>query len=122
MLTTFEEILGEIDVESADLTVWIEQNWILPVVENGRYLFDAADVERVRLIAELSRDMAVNQEAMPLVLRLLDQIFGLRRALADLNEAIKALPESARDQLEAELRRRSDGSGPGSEPGPETEE
>jgi hypothetical protein len=33
------------------------------------------------------------------VLRLLDQVYSLRRALADLNEAIQELPESAQDQL-----------------------
>lgn len=107
MLATFEQVLVEIEVESADLTAWVEQNWVLPVVEDGRFLFDTADVARVRLIAELSRDMGVNEEAMPIVLRLLDQIYSLRRALSDLNEAIKALPEAARDQLEADLRRRS---------------
>ncbi|MEE8534407.1 MAG: chaperone modulator CbpM [Kiloniellales bacterium] len=107
MLATFEQVLVEIEVESADLTAWVEQNWVLPVVEDGRFLFDTADVARVRLIAELSRDMGVNEEAMPIVLRLLDQIYSLRRALSDLNQAIKALPEAARDQLEADLRRRS---------------
>ncbi len=107
MLATFEQVLVEIEVESADLTAWVEQNWVLPVVEDGRFLFDTTDVARVRLIAELSRDMGVNEEAMPIVLRLLDQIYSLRRALSDLNQAIKALPEAARDQLEADLRRRS---------------
>ena len=109
MLATFEQVLVEIEVEDADLTTWVEQNWVLPVVEDGRYLFDSADVARVRLIAELNRDMGVNEEAMPIVLRLLDQIYSLRRALSDLNAAIKALPEAARDQLEADLRRRSAG-------------
>ena len=118
MLATFEQVLVEIDVESADLTAWVEQNWVLPVVEDGRYLFDTADVARARLIAELGRDMGVNEEAMPIVLRLLDQIYGLRRALSDLNQAIKVLPEAARDQLEADLRRLSAASGPG----PDTEE
>ena len=38
-----------------------------------------------------------------MVLRLLDQVYGLRRALAELNEAIQTLPESAQDQLRAYL-------------------
>jgi chaperone modulatory protein CbpM len=45
----------------------------------------------------------VNEDAIPVVLRLLDQVYGLRRALADLNEAIQALPDSAQDQLRAHL-------------------
>jgi hypothetical protein len=37
------------------------------------------------------------------VLRLLDQVYSLRRALAELNEAIQELPESAQDQLREHL-------------------
>jgi hypothetical protein len=33
------------------------------------------------------------------VLRLLDQVYSLRRALAELNDAIHELPESAQEQL-----------------------
>ncbi len=107
MLTTFEEITVELEVGGAELTAWIEQNWVLPVEQDGRYLFDDTDVARVRLIAELHRDLGVNQEAMPVVLRLLDRVYSLHRALGDLNTAIKTLPEAARDQLAAELRKAS---------------
>ncbi len=103
MLATFEQVLAEIKVDKAELAVWIEQNWILPVEEDGRYLFDDADMARVRLIAELRRDLGVNEEAVPVVLRLLDQVYALRKALADLNTAIRALPEDVRVQLKSEL-------------------
>ena len=66
-------------------------------------LEDDSDVARVRLIAELRNDLGVNEDAIPVVLRLLDQVYGLRRALAELNEAIQTLPESAQDQLRAYL-------------------
>ena len=89
--------------EPAVLTVWIEQNWVLPVKQDGVYHFDDADLARARLIAELHRDLEVNDEAMPVVLRLLDQVYSLRKALGDLNQAIKALPEESRAQLRAEL-------------------
>ncbi len=107
MLTTFEEITVELEVDGVALTAWIEQNWVLPVEQDGRYLFDDSDVARVRLIAELHRDLGVNEEAMPVVLRLLDQVYSLHRALGDLNTAIKTLPEEARNQLETELRKAS---------------
>jgi chaperone modulatory protein CbpM len=111
MLVSFEEVISEIEVSGDELNIWIEQNWVLPVEEEGRYLFDSTDVARVRLIAELRRDMGVNEEAMPVVLRLLDQVYGLRRALADLTAAIKHLPEDARSQLETELRKASEAAG-----------
>lgn len=111
MLVTFEDIVSEVDVGGAELTLWIEQNWVLPVEEDGTFLFDSTDVARVRLIAELRRDMGVNEEAMPVVLRLLDQVYSLRHALAGLTAAIKGLPEDARDQLEAELRKAGEAAG-----------
>ncbi len=112
MLATFEQVLAEIKLDEAELAVWIEQNWVLPVEEEGRYLFDDADVARVRLIAELRRDLGVNEEAVPVVLRLLDQVYALRKALADLNTAIQALPEDVRDQLKSELRNLPESSEP----------
>ena len=57
----------------------------------------------MRLITELRNDMGVNDDAIPVVLRLLDQIYSLRRALADLNEAILDLPEEAQEQLREQL-------------------
>ncbi len=103
MLVSFEAVAAEIKVDKAELTVWIEQSWVLPVEEKGRFLFDEADVARVRLIAELNRDLGVNEEAVPVVLRLLDHVHSLRRALDDLNTAFQALPENFRKQLKAEL-------------------
>lgn len=111
MLMAFEDVVSEIEVGAAELTIWIEQHWVLPVEEDGNFLFDSTDVARCRLIAELRRDMGVNEEAMPVVLRLLDQVYGLRRALADLTAAIKLLPKDARDQLETELRKATEAAG-----------
>ncbi len=103
MLISFEQVVAEIEIESAALSVWIERSWVMPVKQDGVYHFDDADLARARLIAELHRDMEVNEEAMPVVLRLLDQVYSLRKALSDLNQAIKALPEEPRAQLRAEL-------------------
>ena len=111
MLVTFEEVVSEVDIGGAELTIWIEQNWVLPVEEDGRYLFDSTDVARVPLPAEFRRDMGVNEEAMPVVLRLLDQVYSLRHALANLTTAIKGLPEDTRNQLETELRKASEAAG-----------
>jgi chaperone modulatory protein CbpM len=108
MLITFEEVIAEVELDHVVLSAWIEQNWVLPVEKEGRYYFDEADVARVRLIAELTHDLGVNDEAMPVILRLLDQVYGLYRALDNLNAAIKRLPEPARAQLKEELEKITD--------------
>lgn len=103
MPVRFDEVLITLDVGASELSAWIEQHWVLPVEVDGDLMFDDSDVARVKLIAELRNDLGVNEDAIPVVLRLLDQIYGLRRALAELNEAIQALPESAQEQLRAQL-------------------
>jgi len=105
MLVSFEQVVAEIEVRPDELTAWIERNWVLPVSQKGAYYFDETDLARARLIAELYRDLEVNEEAMPVVLQLLDQVYSLRQALDDLKQAIKVLPEEARAQLRVELSR-----------------
>ncbi len=105
MLRTVDDLVDEFNVTASEITIWIEQNWVLPSEQDGQYHFDEDDFARVRLIAELRRDIGVNEEAMPVVLRLLDQVYGLRRALEQLNDAIQELPEDAREMLEENLRR-----------------
>lgn len=105
MLVSLEKVVAEIAVGQDELRTWIERSWVLPVKRSGGYFFDDADLARARLIAELRRDMDITEEAMPVVLRLLDQVYGLRRALSDLNRAISVLPEDARETLRTELER-----------------
>ena len=78
---------------------------MLPIEEDGQLLFDEADRARIRLIVELRRDLEVNDEAVPVVLRLLDQIYGLRRALEELQAGVRGLSDSARAELDEQLRR-----------------
>jgi chaperone modulatory protein CbpM len=99
MLVKFDEILVTLEIGASELSAWIDQHWVLPVEEGGDFFFDEADVARVRLIAELRNDLGVNEDAIPVVLRLLDQVYSLRRALTELNDAIQELPESAQEQL-----------------------
>ena len=103
MLVRFDEVLVTLDIGASELSAWIEQHWVLPVQQDGDFLFDETDLARAKLIAELRNDLGVNEDAIPVVLRLLDQVYSLRRALSELNAAIQELPESAQEQLRAHL-------------------
>ncbi len=105
MLATIEQVVTEIEVSRGEVTAWIERRWVRPLEEDGRYLFDEADRARIKLIAELSRDLEVGEEAMPVVLRLLDQIYALRRALSEVHDVIRDLPPDLRAEIEARLRK-----------------
>lgn len=103
MLISFSQVVAELNVSQGELNLWIEQNWVLPERSGEDFLFDESDVARVQLIAELRRDLDVNEEAVPVVLRLLDQVHGLRRALDELQSAIEELPPDAQQQLQQKL-------------------
>lgn len=108
MIATIEQVVAEVDVSQAEVTAWIDKRWVLASEEDGRYLFDDADLARIKLIAELHRDLGVNEEAMPLVLRLLDQIYTLRRVLGELHDAIEELPKDVRVELQSRLSKATD--------------
>jgi chaperone modulatory protein CbpM len=99
MMLTFEQVVAEIGIDGADLKIWVEQRWVLPTRQAERLMFDDADMARVRLIRELRSDLLVNEEAMPVVLSLLDQIHALRRALARLNGAIESASPPTREEI-----------------------
>ena len=69
------------ELRPEDLQRWIAEGFVRPQAAAGELLFQDIDVERVRLILELRDTMQVNEEALPVVLSLLDQLYGLRRRL-----------------------------------------
>jgi chaperone modulatory protein CbpM len=48
--------------------------------------FSDIDLARAQLIGDLRSDLGVNDEAVPIVLDLIDQIHGLRRLVRELVE------------------------------------
>lgn len=103
VIRTFEEIVAEISVTPAELSAWIEQEWVLPVRQGATHVFNETDIARVQLICELRRDMAVNDEAVPVVLQLLDQLYALRETLSELRSAIDAASPEARAEILSRL-------------------
>jgi chaperone modulatory protein CbpM len=86
-----------------ELRRWIAERWVRPEGGAEGYVFHEVDVARVQLIYELRHELAIDEETMPVVLCLLDQVYGLRRRLRLLNQAIEAQPETLRRDLLAQL-------------------
>jgi len=86
-----------------DLHRWIGNAWVRPDGNAGQYLFRDIDVERVRLILELRDEMQVNEDALPVVLSLLDQLYDMRRRVRRLREA---LDQTVTDEVRQDLMRR----------------
>src|SRR5580704_17360108 len=90
-------------LERRELLRWVEERWVLPERRAETWVFHEVDVARVELIIEIRRDFAVDDEAMPVVLSLLDQVYGLRRQMRRLCDAVAAQPDEVRDAIRKAL-------------------
>jgi chaperone modulatory protein CbpM len=98
----FDEVLIRYrSLERRELIRWVEERWVLPERHAETWVFHEVDVARIELIIEIRRDFAVDDEAMPLVLSLLDQVYALRRQMRRLCGAVAAQPED----IQAAIRR-----------------
>jgi chaperone modulatory protein CbpM len=103
----FDALLRESGaLDAAELTRWIESGWVQPESDDGHWAFHAIDVARARLIVEIRHELAIDEEAIPVVLSLLDQVYGLRRELAALCGAVADQPDPVRQAIAAALRGR----------------
>jgi chaperone modulatory protein CbpM len=85
MIMTKQEFLESSGLQVQILDVWLEQEWLIPQQTAGGPRFSSMDMARARLIQELKADFGVNDEGVDVILRLLDQLHGLRYALGQLN-------------------------------------
>ncbi len=90
----------------AELRRWVAQGWVAPQRREGELRFREIDVARLQMIVHIRRDMRIAEESMPLVLSLVDQVYGLRNELRQLAEAIEAQPEPVRRAITRHRRRR----------------
>jgi chaperone modulatory protein CbpM len=102
-MTDLDDVMRLCRVERIELETWIEREWVLPARSASGFRFSEADVARVALVCDLRRDLAIDEEAMPVVLSLIDQVYALRRSLRRMSEAAEALPEPARSAFLARL-------------------
>jgi chaperone modulatory protein CbpM len=87
-------------VDRVELTQWIELGWVAPEKPTGAEpAFSDLDVARVCLICDLRHDLAVEEETIPLVLSLLDQVYALRRQMNVLTSAIQQQPDEVRQAI-----------------------
>jgi len=85
MRYTLHEAAEKIGLEPDTIIRFVSYEWIDPV-EWGSQLLDEEDIARARLILELQENFGVNEEAVPVILHLIDQ---LSRASLDLKKLTK---------------------------------
>jgi chaperone modulatory protein CbpM len=92
-MIVLEELLDRFaGLERRELVRWVENRWVIPERRGNTWIFHEIDVARVELIFEVRREFAIDDEALPLILGLLDQVYDLRRQLGRLCDALAAQP------------------------------
>ncbi|MFP3942530.1 MAG: chaperone modulator CbpM [Alphaproteobacteria bacterium] len=91
-------------VSRSELRVWVREGWIAPASGDGGPLFDETDVARIRLVCQLRDDLELNEESVSVVLSLMDQLYGLRRELKALAQAVDRQPEDVRGRIHSAYR------------------
>ena len=107
MIISKQEFLDRVQLDRETLEVWIEEAWLVPGGTATEPDFSETDLARAKLIQDLMQDMGVNDEGVGVILNLLDQLHGLRKALADLLQS--AGSQSRSPAPDASIGRDADG-------------
>jgi chaperone modulatory protein CbpM len=90
------------DLDTIELTAWIDRGWVRPDPTPARsarpadWAFEGVDLARVGLIYDLRRHLGVQEDTVPMVLSLLDQLYSLRATLKAVTGAIEHQPADVR--------------------------
>ena len=94
-MITEREFLERARLDRATLSIWLEEEWLIPGRTANERAFTEMDLARVNLIRDLKEKMGVNDAGLGVILHLLDQMHGLRRALKDALKIARATGTAA---------------------------
>ena len=82
-------------LDRATLDAWIAEEWLIPTRQAPEPAFSEMDVARAGLIRDLTEELGVNGAGVGVILNLVDQVHGLRNALADVLDSMRERTASA---------------------------
>lgn len=107
-----EELLATIrPLHREDLARWVEEAWVSPLNEGGTLHFSEMQCARIRLICTLRYDWEVEEESVPIILSLLDQLYETRRELSALAAAVTRQNSEVRNEILRAVQMRDDRAG-----------
>ena len=86
-------------ISATRLRMIVRNGWVRPERRAGAPEFTEVDVARIRLVCHLTDRLDVPDDDMPVILSLVDQVYGLRRALRNLSRAVESQPEDVRAEI-----------------------
>jgi chaperone modulatory protein CbpM len=91
-----EEFLIRARLDQHSLEAWVAAGWLVPPQTDPELMFSDVDLARAQLIRDLRDDFGVNDEAVSVILHLVDQMHGLRRSMQELLNEMRAGRDASR--------------------------
>jgi chaperone modulatory protein CbpM len=91
-MTSLEQVLTrlKVTVDRTTVETYVARAWVRPVPGTEGWQFEDIDVARIDLVTHLRQELAVNDEAVDIVLSLLDQLYDLRARIEQAQQAAKS--------------------------------
>src|SRR5258707_5362995 len=80
-MISVQEFLIRARLEHRSLEAWISAGWLVPPQTEPELMFSDVDIARAQFIRDLRDDFGVNDEAVSVILHIVDQMHGLRRGM-----------------------------------------
>ena len=84
----YEEIMQTYQISEKFIQACLQNQWIEPLDKEPRRL-TREDIARLLLVRDLMEDMGVNDESVPIILSLIDQIHALKGKAQLLGEKVR---------------------------------
>jgi len=86
-------------VSALQLDLWVCEQWVRPARSGKSLAFNDADIARIHLLHTLNNELEVGNEAVPIILSLIDQLHEMRGHVRALSSAIESQPETVREKI-----------------------
>lgn len=101
---TEDEVIAAIRrLDRARLSRFLQAEVIRPADAGGRMVYRQIDIARIELLCDLCDDFDFGDEALAMVMGLVDQLHGTRGDLRELMRALAQEPEEVRLRIMARL-------------------
>ena len=102
---TLTETLSVVeDLDAEQLQRYIRAGVVVPVQSETGPLFRELDLARLHLVVDLTEGYHLDEEALGLVMSLVDQLHGLRGDMRAMLDAVAREPTETRMRLKAAIR------------------
>ncbi len=101
-MITLHTLSETVAIEAGVIERWVALALVRPEVSSPGLYFREIDIARVRLLSEL-QSIGIDDEALPVVMSLLDQLYATRDQLRRVVGALEVLPVAIREDVISRL-------------------